>query len=54
MIGRRAALAGALALPSVARSQGRGLLRMVPQANLTSLDPIWSTANIPQPRLHGL
>ena len=51
MIGRRAALAGALALPSVARSQGRGLLRMVPQANLTSLDPIWSTANIT--RNHG-
>lgn len=53
MIGRRAALAGgaALALPSAARPQGRSLLRMVPQANLTSLDPIWSTANIT--RNHG-
>ena len=54
MIGRRAALAGAgaaLAAPHVARGQGRGVLRMVPQANLTSLDPVWSTANIT--RNHG-
>ncbi len=57
MITRRGALAGAaaLAMPSVARGQKnegpRGVLRMVPQANLGSLDPIWSTANIT--RNHG-
>lgn len=54
MIGRRTALttaAAALALPRVAAGQGAQILRMVPQANLTSLDPIWSTANIT--RNHG-
>ena len=53
MIPRRAALAGgvALGLPWAARGQGAQVLRMVPQANLTSLDPIWSTANIT--RNHG-
>ena len=53
MIGRRGALAGAgaitLARPAVA--QPARVLRMVPQANLASLDPIWSTANIT--RNHG-
>ena len=51
MISRRAVLAGALAVPAVARGQGGRVLRMVPQANLTSLDPVWSTANIT--RNHG-
>ena len=51
MIGRRAALAGGLALPMAARAQGRRVLRMVPQANLGSIDPIFSTANIT--RNHG-
>ena len=51
MIGRRAALAGALALPAAARAQGSAILRMVPQANLGSIDPVWSTANIT--RNHG-
>lgn len=39
-----AASAAALATPAVA--QPPQVLRMVPQANLTSLDPIWTTANI--------
>ena len=57
MITRRGTLAGAaaLAMPSVARGQknegAAGVLRMVPQANLGSIDPIWSTANIT--RNHG-
>ncbi len=51
MISRRAALAGALALPAAAQSQGARVLRMVPQANLGSIDPIYSTANIT--RNHG-
>lgn len=57
MIGRRGALAGAggaataasLARPALA--QPARVLRMVPQANLGSLDPVWSTANIT--RNHG-
>ena len=53
MIPRRAVLAGsaALALPAIARGQAARTLRMVPQANLGSLDPVWSTANIT--RNHG-
>ena len=51
MITRRAALAGALALPAVARGEGARVLRMVPQANLASLDPIFTTANMT--RNHG-
>ena len=56
MIGRRSLLsaAGALALPGLARranAQTAAVLRFVPQANLTSLDPIWTTANVT--RHHG-
>ncbi len=39
-----AAGAAALAAPSVGRAQGARVLRMVPQANVTSIDPIWTTA----------
>ena len=52
---RRALLASAAlaALPRFAIGQPAGTrtLRMVPQANLTSIDPIWTTANIT--RNHG-
>ena len=43
---RRSLLAGgaALAAPRLARGQGARTLRVIPQANLTSLDPIWTTA----------
>ncbi|MDR3532244.1 MAG: ABC transporter substrate-binding protein [Rhodopila sp.] len=50
---RRAFFAGsiaALAAPSIARA-AQSVLRMVPQANLTSIDPIWTTANVT--RNHG-
>ena len=54
-ITRRAALlaAGAAALAPAAPSlaQGARVLRFVPQANLTSLDPVWTTAWIT--RNHG-
>jgi len=40
----------ALAAPRIA-SAAPSVLRMVPQANLTSIDPIWTTANIT--RNHG-
>jgi len=43
-------LASSLAAPRIARAAGT-VLRMVPQANLTSIDPVWTTANIT--RNHG-
>ena len=45
MIGRRGALltAGA-AFAAPALAQGARTLRVIPQANLTSLDPVWTTA----------
>jgi peptide/nickel transport system substrate-binding protein len=45
-----AAAAATLAAPGIA-SAAQSVLRMVPQANLTSIDPIWTTANIT--RNHG-
>ena len=39
-----AAAASPLARPSLA--QPAAVLRMVPQANLTSIDPIWTTATV--------
>jgi peptide/nickel transport system substrate-binding protein len=44
------ATAAILAAPHIARA-AQSVLRMVPQANLTSIDPIWTTANIT--RNHG-
>ena len=50
MITRRAALTGtgvaALVLPHTTRAQAARVLRMVPQANIASFDPIFTTANI--------
>ncbi|WP_458096896.1 ABC transporter substrate-binding protein [Roseomonas sp. WA12] len=56
MIGRRhlfgaAGAAFAPAMPALAQPASARVLKMVPQANLTSLDPIWTTANIT--RNHG-
>ncbi|MEG9524491.1 MAG: ABC transporter substrate-binding protein [Hyphomicrobiales bacterium] len=39
-----AAGASTLAAPLVGRAQDARVLRMVPQANVTSIDPIWTTA----------
>jgi len=58
MIGRRgvmAAMAGAgvsLAAPTVARAAESQVLKFIPQADLTILDPIWTTAYVT--RNHGL
>lgn len=42
-----AAVAGtALARPAIAQPARSRVLRMVPQANLTALDPIWTTASV--------
>jgi peptide/nickel transport system substrate-binding protein len=46
-----AASAAALAIPSLARAQGAGVLRFIPQADLTVLDPVWTTAYVT--RNHG-
>ena len=48
MLNRRQTLLGVatLALPTVAAGQGARVLRMVPQANLGSFDPIFTTADI--------
>ncbi len=52
MIGRRTLLAsGAAVLAMPALAQRGSVLRFVPQANLTSLDPVWTTANVT--RHHG-
>ena len=42
------ALAGVAALhtPAIAQDAGRSVLRVVPQANLTVIDPIWTTAYV--------
>ena len=47
-----AALGGlALARPSLAQPARASTLRFVPQANLTALDPIWTSAIVTQ--MHG-
>jgi peptide/nickel transport system substrate-binding protein len=48
-INRRGFLASsgaALAMPAIAQPANARTLRMVPQANLTALDPIWTTASV--------
>lgn len=50
-MGGTAALLGGLALPSCAPAIDRRVLRFVPQADLASLDPIWTTAGVT--RTHG-
>ena len=46
-----AALGGALAAPGVGRAQGARVLRFIPQADLSTLDPHWNTAYVT--RNHG-
>ena len=48
MIGRRLAIgsAAALALPGAVRGQGARVLRMAPQANLSSFDPVFTSVNM--------
>jgi peptide/nickel transport system substrate-binding protein len=51
VIGGTAALLGGMALPSCAPVHDRRVMRFVPQADLASLDPIWTTAGVT--RAHG-
>ncbi|HEY3846720.1 MAG TPA: ABC transporter substrate-binding protein [Acetobacteraceae bacterium] len=46
-----AASAASLTLPSIARAQGSRVLKFIPQADVTVLDPIWTTAYVT--RNHG-
>ena len=51
---RRHFLAGSaatLAMPAIARAQGSRVLKFIPQADVTILDPIWTTAYVT--RNHG-
>ena len=41
-----AAAAAALPMPALAQGESAQVLKFVPQANLTSLDPIWTTAAV--------
>ena len=41
-----AALASALPGPALSQGAAAGTLRFVPQSNLTSLDPVWTTATV--------
>jgi peptide/nickel transport system substrate-binding protein len=41
-----AAMAAAGKAPALAQQAGNRVLRMIPHANLTSVDPIWTTAYI--------
>ena len=46
-----ASAAATLAAPAIGRAQGSKVLKFVPQADLASLDPIWTTSY--QTRDHG-
>jgi len=46
-----AALATPLAAPSIVRAAGTGVLKFIPQSDVTILDPIWTTAYVT--RNHG-
>ena len=49
-----AAIASALSAPAIAQSNAK-VLRCAPEANLASIDPIWTTATVAiNHRLHGL
>ncbi|MEI7712783.1 MAG: ABC transporter substrate-binding protein [Rhodospirillales bacterium] len=43
---RRTLLTAALSAPYIARAAGTATLRLIPQTNLSVLDPIWSTATV--------
>src|SRR3954468_6216692 len=50
----QSAAAGAvsLAAPRIARAQSQRELRFIPHADLTSLDPVWTTADITRNHAH--
>ncbi len=46
LAGSAAAAMAPLAAPSLARAQGSGVLKFIPQSDVTILDPIWTTAYV--------
>jgi peptide/nickel transport system substrate-binding protein len=50
-LSRRTLLAAALAAPAITRAESERTLRFIPHADLASLDPMWTTADIA--RNHG-
>lgn len=58
MLHRRAVLkgiagaAGAVAAPYIARGAEQSMLRFIPQADLASLDPVWTTADVTRNHAH--
>jgi peptide/nickel transport system substrate-binding protein len=48
---RRSFLAAALAAPAIARAAGSRVLKFIPESDLPSLDPVWTTAT--NARNHG-
>jgi peptide/nickel transport system substrate-binding protein len=38
--------AAALAAPAIVRAQGKSLLKFIPQSDLASTDPVWTTADV--------
>ena len=46
--------AGVLAAPNLLRAQGKNVLRFIPQADLASLDPIWTTADVTRNYAHAV
>ncbi len=50
----KSALAGATALaaPRIARAAAPSVLKFIPQADLASLDPVWTTADITRNHAH--
>ena len=46
------ALAAPLAAPRIARADGQKVLKFIPQADLASLDPIWTTADVTRNHAH--
>lgn len=49
---RRSMMMAAMAGPALAQGSAARVLRVIPQANLTSLDPVWTTAVVT--RNHGM
>src|SRR5580765_4889573 len=50
----KSALTGAtvLAAPNIALSQSRRVLKFLPQADLATLDPVWTTADVTRNHAH--
>lgn len=46
LLGSGVAGAAALAMPAIVQAQGKRVLTFIPQSDVTSLDPVWTTADV--------